>query len=433
MPRSNRIVARPFPLVSLMIAFSGDYAHNQRSGDEAAYDRKQEILQLATNISRRGLLAAGAAASLAACCERTAPAAEPVRKSKVAMIHVTDLFRPHADPDDHWDLACVYSLAQRGDVDLLAVAIDYPPQAGLDPDVQAVAQMNYLTGLSVPVVVGSPRRFDPSEIDRPENKTSLGGVNAIVKILRDASQPVVINILGSSRDVALAGRLYPTLFADKCAGVYLNAGSGTRDKALAGRLEYNVILDPVSYAGIFELPCPVYWMPCFEVEPGPHGEPLVAGPYGTYYRFKQKEVLPHLSARARNYFAFVFKQSEESRMAENEAPPTLRSNWLHYLEGPNDAALLTQEGQRYRNMWCTGGFLHAAGYGVESDGRIAPQKELKSPLFTFDPVRVGCNAQGITTWTPATSGHQFIFHVRDEARYPVAMTAAMRSLLHTLP
>ena len=65
------------------------------------------------------------------------------------MIHVSDLFRPHDDPDDHWDLACVYALACQGRVNLRGVLIDYPkPERRNDPDVLAVAQLNYLTGLS---------------------------------------------------------------------------------------------------------------------------------------------------------------------------------------------------------------------------------------------------------------------------------------------
>ena len=47
---------------------------------------------------------------------------------------------------------------------------------------------------------------------------------------------MVISILGSTRDVALAGKLEPQLLATKCAGIYLNAGSGTPDKAKAARL-----------------------------------------------------------------------------------------------------------------------------------------------------------------------------------------------------
>ena len=132
------------------------------------------------------------------------------------MLHVTDLFRPYADPDDHWDLACVYALAMRGDVELLETMIDSPPRDRYDPDVQAVPQMNYLTGLSVPVIVGSPRKIDLGEIDRPENKVVLGGMRALIDILRKSSLPVIINVLGSARDVALAGNREPRLCAEKC-------------------------------------------------------------------------------------------------------------------------------------------------------------------------------------------------------------------------
>ena len=239
-------------------------------------------------ISRRNLLAAAAAGSLATCWNEAAPALQPTKEPNVAMVQVTDLFRPVADPDDHWDLACTYALAMRGDVELLGVMIDFPPRADMDPDVQAVAQMNYMTGLSVPVIVGSPRRIDPGDVDRPENKAVLGGVRTLLDILRKSLQPVVINILGSSRDVALAGKLESKLFAEKCAGVYLNAGSGTSDKALTSRLEYNVVLDPLSYAAIFALPCPVYWMPCFDVAPGPRMRHSPSGRMGLITSFSRK-------------------------------------------------------------------------------------------------------------------------------------------------
>ena len=322
-------------------------------------------------ISRRNLLAAAAGGMVAGTSAGIGFAAEIRKQPRVAMVQVTDLFRPFADPDDHWDLACTYALAVRGDVDLLAVMIDYPPALQFDPDVQAVAQLNYLTGLSAPVVVGSPRRIDLGEVDRPENKAVLGGMRALLEILRKSPLPVIINILGSSRDVALAGKLEPKLFAEKCAGIYLNAGSGTPDNDLAARREYNVSLDPVSYGAIFELPCPVFWMPCFEVAPGPKGEPFVAGPHGTYYQFPQKEILPRLSARLQNYFAFVFKQGLPEREKQNESD-ALRPNWLHYMQGPNDPEWLARLGDLQRNMWCTAGFLHAAGLSVDAGGRIAP-------------------------------------------------------------
>ena len=353
--------------------------------------------------------------------------------SKPALLHATDLFRPHADPDDHFDLATVFSLAFQDRIDLLAVMIDHPPagHAG-DPDVLAVAQMNRIAGSSVPVITGSPERLDPAEATKPGNRAGASGAFALLEILRRSPRPAAISIVGSCRDVALAGRLDPDLFAAKCAGVYLNAGSGTPDKSLAARLEYNVGLDPVSYAAIFDLPCPLYWLPCFEVAPGGEVRFAVAA-HGTYYRFLQQDVLPLLSTRLQNYFAFLFKQGESDRAAQSEAD-ALRPNWLRYLDGPREEALLERQGRQFRNMWSTAGFLHAAGLGVSADGAVAPLASVASPAYTFDPVRVRCGADGVTEWSPdPRSRDRFIFRVRDVARYPAAMTAALTTLLRALP
>jgi inosine-uridine nucleoside N-ribohydrolase len=197
------------------------------------------------------------------------------------MIHVTDLFRPHNDPDDHWDLACVYSLAYQGYVDLLAILVDYPPaRLHTDPDVLAVAQLNYLCGKAVPVMVGSPESIEPHQATKPGNKPQLRGVRAMLDTMRRAPSPVAISVLGSCRDVALAGQLEPDLFANKCAAIYLNAGNGTPDKSKIKRLESNVEVDPKAYAAMFQLPCPIYWLPCFEVAPSRPRERLEVSGFG---------------------------------------------------------------------------------------------------------------------------------------------------------
>jgi hypothetical protein len=93
------------------------------------------------------MTAAGLAGSF--LCSRLASGNESENvKRKTPMLHVTDLFRPHMDPDDHWDLACVYALAYRGDIDLKGVLIDHPPENadGRNPDIAAVAQMNLIVG-----------------------------------------------------------------------------------------------------------------------------------------------------------------------------------------------------------------------------------------------------------------------------------------------
>jgi len=86
-------------------------------------------------------------------------------------------------------------------------------------------------------------------------------------------------------------------------------------------------------------------------------------------------------------------------------------------------------------MWCTAGFLHAAGYTVTRDGQIVFGNEKHAqPVFTFDAVKVKCNDNGVTQWVGnGSSKDRFIFHVRDTDSYQSAMTGAMKSLLTALP
>lgn len=344
-------------------------------------------------------------------------------KKKTPMLHVTDLFRPHIDPDDHWDLACVYALAHQGDIDLKGVLIDHPPENadGRNPDIAAVAQMNLIAGTYVPIAVGSglsmKSREDVQEYASPVDRY---GVKMVLDVLRKSPEPVVINILGSSRDVAIAGKKDPELFKAKCAAIYLNAGTGSAKMSPASKLEYNVTLDRYAFAAIFDLPCPVYWMPCFE-ELESSGQQQVSE-YGTHYKFRQDQILPYLSDMVQNYFAYMFGKYTDS-------------NWLSYLKGAKDEALLSKVGSMHRNMWCTAGFLHAAGYTVSRDGQIVSGNEKQAqPVFTFDAVKVKCDNNDLTHWVGDDgSKDRFIFHVRDTDNYQSAMTGAMKTLLTELP
>lgn len=340
----------------------------------------------------------------------------------VPILHQTDLFHPHEDPDDHWDLACVYALAHAGDLDFQGVLIDHPPSghAGC-PDAMGIAQLNRITGLAVPFAVGSavPVKVRGEKPDgRPAGDTH--GVDFLLRRLENAPEPMVITIVGSCRDVSLAGASAPELFRAKCRAVYLNAGSGTRQPELLGELEYNVRLNPMAFGGVFDLPCPVYWMPCFELTP-PRWQ---VEEFGTFYRFMQAEILPHLSPRVQGYFAYMLSRS----------PST---DWLGALRNPPDAEALAAFGAMPRNMWCTGGFLHATGRTVTVDGEIVPLAAAGGrAVFTFDPIEATCADDGNVRWSPATGPGRpprFIYHVRDRERYAAAMTKAMRTLLATLP
>lgn len=338
----------------------------------------------------------------------------------VPLIVATDLFRPHDDPDDHWDLATAYALAFQGLVDLRAILIDFPrPNSGKDPDVLAVSQLNYVTGLKVPVIVGSPYPYSP-DISLDRDQTVLRRFHAFLQTLEESQDPVVISVAGSCRDIASAARLAPKLFADKCAGVYLNAGASRPEASEKVHLEWNVTLDMQAYRAIFELPCPVYWMPCFE-----DVRRFQTGEFATYFRFQQGSLLNQLSPSIRKFFAYVFETT-----ADGQKPS---SDWLRYLLAEENQALLRTIGEHHRNMWCTGGFIHAAGCGVTSEGELVSHHSNEPTVFEFLPIEIRKCEQGVVDWLPKENKQRFIFHVTDCDHYATAMTRALLAVLRRLP
>jgi hypothetical protein len=336
------------------------------------------------------------------------------------LIHQTDLFRPHNDPDDHFDLAAIYALVLQGRIDLRGIVIDRPPpKFDGDPDVAAIAQLNHISGLTVPAVVGSAQPMkSPHDTQPSASPSDKAAAWFVLDVLRQSRQRVAITVVGSCRDIALAGKTDPALFARKCAGIYINAGTGSPDPKLASVLEYNVTLDPAAYRALFDLPCPVYWLPCFEDY---EGEWRVRR-YGTYWRFRQEEVLPSLSPRMQNFFLYMFQRVRET-------------DWLRYLYRQPDASLIQQYSQQERNMWSVVSFLHVAGLTVTTTGEVVPMKAAgDSAVYAFQPVRISCNENAVATWQPASrSANRYMFMVRDLEHYQSAMTRALRTLLTALP
>lgn len=338
----------------------------------------------------------------------------------IPVIHQTDLFRPHNDPDDHWDAACVYALAHAGDIDLKGIVIDYPPvEHSGDPDILGLAQMNYITGQSVPFAIGSAKPLTPSGADPALPSHGDGeAANMIITILENSSDPVAITIAGSCRDTAIAASRAPGLFRERCAAIYLNAGTGGRSVDPDAELEYNVRVDPIAFQAVFDIPCPIYWIPCFEVITNQ----IQVCEYGSWYDFRQADILPYLGRKTQKYFLYMFSQSDDV-------------NWLRYLHEEKDRELLPEYALMSRNMWCTAGIFDSAGKCVNSRGEIKKRAYAGDDrVFGFDPIELHCDKTGVTTWSPASKGtNRYIFHVRDVNNYRKAMTKAMKSLLATLP
>lgn len=385
--------------------------------------------------SRRSLLKAGAAAGLgtwlASSALPVASASAAAERAGTPLIHVTDLFHPHGDPDDHFDLASVYALALQGRFELRGIVIDYPPgfRAG-DPAVVAVAQMNRLAGLAVPVAIGTSRTLTgrrDSLADAPPRETAA--VNFLIEQLRASPRPVALTCVGSAADIVVAALREPDLFREKCAGVYLNSGSAHDNPARPEQLEFNVRLDPAAYAAMFDLPCPLFWFPCWHVT-----ETRESGPSGSFYWLPHREALSGISDAAANFFAYMFEKSSEPK-------------WLRAMHAPPAAEVWDKILAGQRGMWSTASLLAAAGRTVTTNGDIVaaglsaqPGKADVRAVFDLQRVAVSCAEDGRTTWRQQAadasaaggiSAERWMLSVTDVARYPAAMTRAVQTLLET--
>ena len=313
---------------------------------------------------------------------------------KPLLIHTTDLFHPHGDPDDHYDLAVVFALAVAGKIDVAEIIIDYPPDFRVgDPALLAVEQLNYLTGLKVNVSVEHPYNYL-----HDNGLKQTGG--RLLELLSNADRPAIINVAGRCAGVAAAYKTNPELFKEKCKALYINCGCGADEP---GRTkEFNVRLDPTAYAGLFSMDVPIYWCPCFhEIVDGVE----FGGEYGTVWKHKISDVMEKLSNGLLNYFLYMYGQLSEHK-------------WLRYLKNEPDRDLFEKVSQDYRRLWCTGGLLHLASIKTES--------------FEFVPVNACADKDGSVKWRHSTDSKQNIFRVKDVEKYPKEMLQILCELFKKL-
>ena len=176
----------------------------------------------------------------------------------VPVIYCTDLFHPHDDPDDHFDLATLYAMPE---LDIKGVVLDQGRKQLERPGRIPVAQMNKITGRNVTAVIGlaDPLKSpDDKALDQPAQ--FQGAVELIMQTLRASARPVCIATAGSVRDVVCAFNREPGLFRTNVAMVLAFIGEASDAKFQ----EYNVGLDPQAFVGLMRSGLPVYWVPCFD-------------------------------------------------------------------------------------------------------------------------------------------------------------------------
>jgi hypothetical protein len=251
---------------------------------------------------------------------------------KVPMLYSTDLFHPHRDPDDHYDLATLFALDE---FDVKGIILDLGAEQKKQIGRPPVEQMLHITGRPVPYAVGLSQRFR-SRADKAleEPAEFQGAVELILSVLRASKEKVVITTTGSCRDVAAAFNREPDLLKEKVKAVYFNIGRGPNES----QNECNVGYDPNAYLRLFESGLPIYWCPCF----GKDG-------YETLYYIDEAIVVGACAPPVRNYFTYCLTQSK--------ADP------IEFLAtGPHPLP------KGKRNMFCTGPMFHAAGRKIYQRG-----------------------------------------------------------------
>jgi len=255
-----------------------------------------------------------------------------VAGEKVPIVYSTDLFHPHTDPDDHYDLACLFAIAE---FDIRGIILDLGGTQAKQPGRPAVEQMMYITGRKAPYGFGLSRPLrsrNDKALEEPEQFQA--GVMLLLSVLRQSKEPVTVFTTGSCRDVAAAFNREPELLKKKVKAVYFNIGRGPNEP----QKECNVDYDPAAYLRMFESGLPLYWCPCF----GKDG-------FETLYEADQTAVVGACTRPVQNYFAYCLTKSTAGPIAFLTSGP-------HPLpRGP-------------RAMWCTAPMLHAAGRKVYQRG-----------------------------------------------------------------
>jgi hypothetical protein len=324
---------------------------------------------------------------------------------KVPIIYSSDLYSPPADPDDHYDLATLFMMPE---FDIKAFIFDVangrqPKEAGL----VALEQMSAITHRPLPPYAIGLRHHLASPEDQAKGQEAefQGGVDLVLKTLRESKEKVVLCLVGSCRDFAVAYNREPELLRKKVSAVYVSAGNGPDGK----QDECNSNYDPNAYLCLLKSDLPIYWVPCIT----PKGYVLATKEdieaknemsYNSCFAIhNQAEFLKNASARLKNFF----------RYALNFAAKDLNVNYENRVKGNKDIELpfgdpiefldRTPEDdipRKGRWMWSTGAFYHAAGRKIyaDQDGgyrACSPQeakklgisdKEVK--VYSFVPIRI---------------------------------------------
>jgi len=354
----------------------------------------------------------------------TSVQAGAVTTGTIPLIHCTDLFAPADDPDDYYDLACLYAIPE---FDIRAVILDQGEKQAKRPGSVAVELLNRITGRHVPWTVGLSEKL-ASAHDKGTSQPAefQAGVDRILSLLQETTTPVAISVVGSARDLAAAWNREPQLLKEKIRAVYVYCG----DFSKPDYIEWNVRMDPHAYAALMMSDLPIIWIPCFD------GGVWSQGLHNSYWKTEQRNLLGGIRRELVPFFLLGVNKAAKKAPLEKA---------LRLAQEPNARDIMTSGP---RNMWGGSLFAKMAGYrfveektpGVRGDEfkLVAPVGEganhatfLDDDLVRLRQVELGFTADGRLTTSGVTRKFQVFEKVNPE-KYGAAMTATTARLLKRL-
>jgi hypothetical protein len=333
-------------------------------------------------------------------------------EKRVPVIYCTDLFHPHDDPDDHFDIACLYAIKE---IEIKAIILDQGEKQKNKPGLVPISQLNHITGRNIPHAIGlSDRLKFPEDKGLWQAKEYQDGVELVLKILKISKEPVSIISVGSLRDIAAGYNRSPNLFKTKVDRLFIFIGEASKK----GHIEYNVGLDKNAYIRIMNSGLPVYWVPCFD------GGLWQNNGRASYWKASHKDLLGRVSDRVMNYFIYaLLKKNEENpiQYPDNEININDRKKVL----------------SMNRNLWCTAIFAHIAGRRfvrrnefISIPMNVSYNKEQEIRPFKFEEVSVFVDEQANVCYEHTNRANRIRqFHILTPDTYAEVMTSVTAQLL----
>ena len=352
--------------------------------------------------------------------------AETRPDQRIPLIHLTDLYHPPQDPDDHLDLATIFALPE---YDLRGVVLDMTTKflvgkpAGWDiprdPGFVAVAQLGYLTGRAIPAAMGPVEPLaHPGDAARDRPRAEQAGITLLLDLLARSREPVTISSGGSARVLAAAFNREPALLREKVRAVVLNAGASAGTER-----EWNVGLDPAAYIALWRSGLPIHWYPCAT----DHNAFDPAHERGTFWKASHAALFRELPAGLRAWFCHAYSGGQRGDFIRALAETGGGSVWEQVLAGD-------------RNLWCTASLAMGAGRVLartQQGWRFLPAGAavgVELWPFRLDPIRATVDDDARVSWQATGEPSSVrLFGRKPGAGYGVAMAEALNALLCAMP